>query len=91
MAEEEEAPATTAGGEGGEGEGSEEVLVASFDELRRHGSKVQARVHGRYVSVFNLDGALHCIDAICYHAGGPLTVGDIEEIDGKVSAHSVTV
>ena len=45
--------------------------------------KVQARVHNRFVPVFNLNGKLHCLDAVCYHAGGPLTVGDIEEIDGK--------
>ena len=23
------------------------------------------------------------MDAVCYHAGGPLTVGDIEEVGGR--------
>ena len=27
-------------------------------------------------------GELHCLDAICYHAGGPLTEGDIEDFGG---------
>ena len=59
------------------------VRVASADELRRHGSKVHAEVKGRYVSVFNLRGKFYCLDAVCYHAGGPLTVGDVEDIGGK--------
>mmetsp|Transcript_13894 Transcript_13894/g.39195 ORF Transcript_13894/g.39195 Transcript_13894/m.39195 type:complete len:101 (+) Transcript_13894:353-655(+) len=62
-----------------------EVEVAQASDLRLDGSKVQARVNGRYVSIFNVKGELYCIDAICYHAGGPLTVGDIEDVDGKVS------
>ena len=33
--------------------------------------------------MFNVEGKLHCIDAVCYHAGGPLTVGDIEEVGGR--------
>ncbi|QDZ25509.1 Rieske domain-containing protein [Chloropicon primus] len=60
-----------------------EVEVAQASDLRLDGSKVQARVNGRYVSIFNVKGELYCIDAICYHAGGPLTVGDIEDVDGK--------
>jgi len=26
---------------------------------------------------------LHCIDSICFHAGGPLALGDIEDVDGN--------
>lgn len=29
-------------------------------------------VQGRYVSVLRLQGILHAIDSICFHAGGPL-------------------
>ena len=25
---------------------------------------------------------MHCLDAVCYHAGGPLTEGDIEDFGG---------
>ncbi|CAE7462549.1 Rfesd, partial [Symbiodinium sp. CCMP2456] len=28
--------------------------------------------------------ALHCIDSICYHTGGPLAIGDIEEVNGDL-------
>mmetsp|Transcript_26754 Transcript_26754/g.56892 ORF Transcript_26754/g.56892 Transcript_26754/m.56892 type:complete len:200 (+) Transcript_26754:28-627(+) len=66
-----------------EGDPTAPVRVASAAELSRHGAKVQATVHGRYVTVFNVGGALRCLDAVCYHAGGPLTVGDIEEVDGR--------
>eukprot|EP00946_MAST-07B_sp_MAST-7B-sp1_P002211 g2211.t1 len=47
-------------------------------------SRVHAKIDGRFVSVLRgLDGrALYCIDAVCYHMGGPLTVGDIEEVNG---------
>eukprot|EP01060_Flectonema_neradi_P030622 TRINITY_DN4496_c1_g1_i1.p1 TRINITY_DN4496_c1_g1~~TRINITY_DN4496_c1_g1_i1.p1 ORF type:complete len:187 (+),score=26.97 TRINITY_DN4496_c1_g1_i1:130-690(+) len=27
-------------------------------------------------------GNVYCIDTLCYHAGGALSVGDIEEVDG---------
>eukprot|EP00283_Hemiselmis_rufescens_P009936 CAMPEP_0173426760 /NCGR_PEP_ID=MMETSP1357-20121228/6141_1 /TAXON_ID=77926 /ORGANISM="Hemiselmis rufescens, Strain PCC563" /LENGTH=161 /DNA_ID=CAMNT_0014390477 /DNA_START=214 /DNA_END=699 /DNA_ORIENTATION=- len=30
-----------------------------------------------------VEGKLFCMDSLCFHGGGPLTVGDIEEIDGK--------
>ena len=26
---------------------------------------------GRYVTVYNHQGRLHCLDSVCYHAGGP--------------------
>ena len=52
--------------------------------LREANSRVHAKIDGRFVSVLRgLDGrALYCIDAVCYHMGGPLTVGDIEEVNG---------
>ena len=28
-------------------------------------------------------GRLHCIDSICYHAAGPLGLGDIEDIEDR--------
>ena len=27
----------------------------------------------------------HCLDSICYHTGGPLTIGDIEDINGSLA------
>ena len=36
----------------------------------------------RHVSVLSVDGEVYAIDSICYHAGGPLAVGDIEDVNG---------
>lgn len=45
--------------------------------------RLHACVQGRYISVLRIKGRLTCIDSICFHAGGPLTLGDIEDIEGK--------
>jgi len=34
----------------------------------------------RYVTILRVGGQLRAIDSICYHAGGPLGMGDIEEV-----------
>ncbi|CAE7799995.1 NIA1 [Symbiodinium sp. CCMP2592] len=53
--------------------------------LPRTGDRLHAEVHGRFVSVLRgRGGALHCIDSICYHTGGPLAIGDIEEVNGDL-------
>ena len=33
--------------------------------------------------MLNHRGCHYAIDAICFHAGGPLTLGDIEDVDGN--------
>ena len=40
---------------------------------------------GRYITVLTdpITSTVVAIDALCYHMGGPLTVGDIEEVDGE--------
>jgi cytochrome b involved in lipid metabolism/nitrite reductase/ring-hydroxylating ferredoxin subunit len=64
-----------------EGEGWVHVGTASV--VSRNGSRFHTRVKGRYVSVIRTSpDEIFCIDAVCYHAGGPLTLGDIEDIDG---------
>ena len=40
-------------------------------------------IQGRYVSVLRLKGAIHAIDSVCFHAGGPLGIGEIEDLNGK--------
>jgi nitrite reductase/ring-hydroxylating ferredoxin subunit len=50
-------------------------------------SRVHLCIEGRYVTIFKRRGSLHCMDAICHHAGGPLTDGpliDIEELHTTV-------
>ncbi len=39
-------------------------------------------LQGRYVTVLQHDGRLYCLDSVCFHAGGPLGLGDIEELPG---------
>ena len=34
-------------------------------------------VDGRWVAIFNVDGAYYAIDAICLHQGGPLAEGAV--------------
>ena len=48
-------------------------------------SRIHTHIEGRYITVFRQKGILSAIDSICYHAGGPLTLGelqDIEELNG---------
>ncbi|GIL60283.1 hypothetical protein Vafri_14914 [Volvox africanus] len=46
------------------------------------GARMHAKIEGRYVTVIRMDGKLYCIDSICFHAGGPLGIGDIEDVNG---------
>jgi len=49
------------------------------------GSRLHSCVEGRYVTIFRRHGKLCAIDSICHHAGGPMTLGamrDIEELGG---------
>ena len=44
------------------------------------GNRLHAKCGGRYVSVVRLNGGgLACVDSICYHAGGNLGLGDLED------------
>eukprot|EP00927_Polykrikos_kofoidii_P032307 TRINITY_DN27569_c0_g1_i1.p1 TRINITY_DN27569_c0_g1~~TRINITY_DN27569_c0_g1_i1.p1 ORF type:complete len:354 (+),score=43.22 TRINITY_DN27569_c0_g1_i1:162-1223(+) len=52
--------------------GAENVGVGPADDT--------SSIRNRYVTVLQVDGAWRAIDAICYHAGGPLGIGDIEEV-----------
>ena len=47
----------------------------------REGQRVHCCVEGRYISIFRVKGTLSAIDAICHHAGGPLTAGPLQEIE----------
>ena len=54
--------------------------VASSGEINE-GSRLHAKVDGRFVTVFRHKGKLSCIDSICHHAGGPLTLGRLQDIE----------
>ncbi|GAB5370995.1 hypothetical protein AAMO2058_001541000 [Amorphochlora amoebiformis] len=51
-------------------------------ELKEGGGRFHGTVEGRKVSVVVHKTNIYCLDSICYHTGGPLTLGDIEEING---------
>lgn len=49
--------------------------------LPLEGDRFHVRIDSRYITVFRSNGKLSAIDSICYHAGGPLTLGKIEDIE----------
>ena len=44
-------------------------------------SRLHTHIEGRYITIFRQKGILSAIDSICYHAGGPLTLGDLQDIE----------
>ncbi|WIA34589.1 hypothetical protein OEZ86_012909 [Tetradesmus obliquus] len=62
--------------------GHDWVQVGPASSLAATG-RMHTCIQGRYVSVLKVKGQLTCIDSICFHAGGPLSLGDIEEVNGK--------
>ena len=50
------------------------VTVARTGEIEPRRGR-QVTVDGRWVALFNVDGAYHAIDALCLHRGGPLADG----------------
>jgi len=47
------------------------------------GGRLQLKIKGRYITVIRLDGKVFAIDSVCFHAGGPLGIGDIEDVNGR--------
>lgn len=47
----------------------------------RDNSRVHVQVNGRYVTVFRHHGKLLCLDSVCYHASGPMTLGEVSDIE----------
>lgn len=45
------------------------------------GDRLHARIAGRYITIFRHKGVLSAIDALCHHAGGPLTLGKVVDIE----------
>eukprot|EP01062_Namystynia_karyoxenos_P047901 TRINITY_DN36321_c0_g1_i1.p1 TRINITY_DN36321_c0_g1~~TRINITY_DN36321_c0_g1_i1.p1 ORF type:complete len:488 (+),score=165.35 TRINITY_DN36321_c0_g1_i1:91-1464(+) len=60
------------------------VDVCSAEALRAQGGRMVTKVPptNRYVALIADRGRLHCIDATCYHMGGPLALADVEEVGG---------
>ena len=62
------------------------VRVATISDLTKSPMKrIHTKVNGRNVSVLHTDDGIYCMDSVCSHMGGPLAVGDIEDLtDEKV-------
>lgn len=45
------------------------------------GNRLHVRVNGRYLTIFRYKNKLSVIDSICHHAGGPLTLGPLQDIE----------
>ncbi|KAA8495753.1 Rieske domain-containing protein [Porphyridium purpureum] len=65
----------------------EDGFVCVHDSITlppRRGTRLHLKVNGRHVSVIRgRGGKLYCVDSVCYHAGGPLTAGNIEDVAGR--------
>eukprot|EP00943_MAST-04B_sp_MAST-4B-sp1_P000944 g944.t1 len=60
------------------------VKVSDLAPLKPTNSRVHTVVQGRYISIIRgIHNKLYAIDSVCYHMGGPLTIGDIEDVNGK--------
>lgn len=60
---------------------SKRIWRVSDMGIPTNGNRIHTRIDGRYVTVFRNKGILSCIDSICHHAGGPLTLGQLIEIE----------
>uniref|UniRef100_A0AAR2KMD5 Rieske domain-containing protein n=2 Tax=Pygocentrus nattereri TaxID=42514 RepID=A0AAR2KMD5_PYGNA len=64
--------------------GDQGVCFVGTREAVVQAGRVVRRVHGRDVLVLHHQGALYALDLHCYHSGGPLQEGDIEEFGGRL-------
>ncbi|KAK9860388.1 hypothetical protein WJX84_009222 [Apatococcus fuscideae] len=46
------------------------------------GGRQNVEIQGRKVTLARLGGRVYCFDSTCYHMGGPLSQGDIEDVNG---------
>lgn len=67
-------------GESGHDDGFK--VAARQVELEHEGARKLATVDGRYVAIMRHKESLYALDATCYHMGGPLLLGDIEDVAG---------
>jgi len=59
----------------------EYVKVGTVTELKKV-KKKRVPVYGRDILIIYHNNEFMAIDAVCYHFGGPLNEGDIEDVDG---------
>ena len=60
--------------------------------LPANGDRLHTCVEGRFVTLFRHNNRLSAIDSVCHHAGGPLTLGPLQDIEelGMTGINSLT-
>ena len=60
--------------------------VGNISMLDNSDQRCHITIQGRFVTILRnpTTSQIHAMDSICYHTGGPLGVGDIEEVDGRM-------
>lgn len=58
------------------------VLVGKVEDFKAS-KRIRTTVNDREVVIFHHLGKFHALDLRCYHAGGPLHLGEIEDINGR--------
>ncbi|XP_013368521.1 PREDICTED: Rieske domain-containing protein [Chinchilla lanigera] len=58
------------------------VCVGREADIKKS-ERMTAVVHDREVVIFYHRGEYHAMDIRCYHSGGPLHLGEIEDFDGR--------
>uniref|UniRef100_F7GCC5 Rieske domain-containing protein n=1 Tax=Ornithorhynchus anatinus TaxID=9258 RepID=F7GCC5_ORNAN len=58
------------------------VCVGREADIKKS-ERITSMVHNREVVVFYHNGEFHAMDIRCYHAGGPLHLGEIEDFNGQ--------
>ncbi|XP_018416027.1 PREDICTED: Rieske domain-containing protein [Nanorana parkeri] len=57
------------------------VLVAQVEDFKSS-KRLRTTVNDREIVIFHHLGKYHALDLRCYHSGGPLHLGEIEDIGG---------
>ncbi|NXA73693.1 RFESD protein, partial [Thryothorus ludovicianus] len=67
---------------GGEMEPDGLIFIGKEDDIKKS-QRIIAKINDREIVVFYHKGKFHALDSRCYHEGGPLFHGEIEDIDGQ--------
>lgn len=70
------------GGSSSGSSGQVETFVANVEDFNRNGMRHLIKVGLRNIAVYCYRGQYFAIDNACYHHGGPLLQGDIEDLGG---------
>ncbi|XP_073431517.1 Rieske domain-containing protein [Dendrobates tinctorius] len=58
------------------------VIVGKVEDFKAS-RRIRTTVNDREIVIFHHLGYFHALDLRCYHAGGPLHLGEIEDINGQ--------